>query len=238
MKVEPQHQLALLELAELDLNIAIASKSKRDIASSTEIEVARERLLAISDELIDARNSLGDLELALKCSENDLELVEKRLTQDQSRLLNAQNQKDAEGLQHEIETLKRRRSDLEEVEINILEDLEHATKTVEAILSRKHLAENELKKAEADNNEKEKAVEAKLIELASKREQLAAKLSPELVSLYQRKADRGVAVAKLVGRECGACRLSITASVFDEINSLPTDELAECPSCQAYLVRS
>ena len=75
-------------------------------------------------------------------------------------------------------------------------------------------------------------------DLSSKRTALIGLIDPELAVAYQRKADRGVAVGKLIGRECGACRLSITATNLEEIVALPADEIAECPNCQAYLVRS
>ena len=72
----------------------------------------------------------------------------------------------------------------------------------------------------------------------TKKEALVAELDSEIATAYERKASRGVAVGRLVGRECGACRLSITATNLDEILALPVDEVAECPNCQAFLVRT
>jgi hypothetical protein len=81
-------------------------------------------------------------------------------------------------------------------------------------------------------------LEAQKNDLLAKRKLLVATLDPELAQAYQRKSERGVAVGKLVARECGACRLSITATNLEEIMALPADEVAECPNCQAYLVRA
>ena len=62
-------------------------------------------------------------------------------------------------------------------------------------------------------------------------------ISSELIELYDKKASRGVPVARLLGRECGACRISLGATAFNEVESLARDEIATCPECQAILVR-
>jgi predicted nucleic acid-binding Zn-ribbon protein len=67
----------------------------------------------------------------LKRAESDVELVEGRITKDSERLVHTASAKDAQGLEHELETLRRRRSDLEDIELAIMERLEEA----EAVLS-------------------------------------------------------------------------------------------------------
>jgi uncharacterized protein len=58
-----------------------------------------------------------------------------------------------------------------------------------------------------------------------------------LLEIYEKKSLRGVAVGRLLNRECGACRMTIGATALAEIASTPRDELATCPDCQAILVR-
>jgi predicted nucleic acid-binding Zn-ribbon protein len=72
----------------------------------------------------------------------------------------------------------------------------------------------------------------------TERKSAIAGIDRELAAAYERKFSRGVAVGRLTGRDCGACRLSITATSFEELMALPAEELAECPNCQAFLVRS
>ncbi|MSZ53621.1 MAG: hypothetical protein F2600_02690, partial [Actinobacteria bacterium] len=74
MKANLQDQKWLLELVEIDLSLVRNAGDKAKLLSATAISEANERALALSDHLIDARNRVGDLELELKRSENDLEL--------------------------------------------------------------------------------------------------------------------------------------------------------------------
>lgn len=238
MKANLQDQKRLLELVELDLSLVRNSSDKSKLLAATDIQVASEKALSLSDQLIDARNKFGDLELELKRSENDLELVEKRIAKDNDRLATTSSSRDALGIEHELTTLAKRKSDLEDAELGTLEALELVRAELKAAESTKASAEQELgslRSALAANTAK---LDSQRAELSSKRTALVGLLDPELAVAYQRKADRGVAVGKLLGRECGACRLSITATNLEEIVAMPADEIAECPNCQAYLVRS
>ena len=238
MRANLQDQKSLLELAQLDLDLARNASDKSKLLASTEIETASNLALSLSDQLIDARNRVGDLELELKRSENDLELVENRIEKDKQRLGTTSSPKDAQGIEHELASLAKRKSDLEDAELSIMELLDQVRGELAEATQNKQQADQELANLREQLATNVAALEAKRIELAASRQKLVATIDPELATAYQRKADRGSSVGRLVGRECGACRLSITATNLDEILALPADEIAECPNCQAYLVRS
>ena len=119
-----------------------------------------------------------------------------------------------------------------------MEVLETVRAELSAAEKAKAAAENELTQLRSALATNAAELDSARAELSSKRSALVGLIEPELASAYQRKADRNVAAGRLVGRECGACRLSITATNLEEILALPADEIAECPNCQAYLVRS
>ena len=238
MKANLQDQKRLLELVDLDLSLVRNAGDKAKLLSATAISEANENALALSDHLIDARNRVGDLELELKRSENDLELVENRIAKDNQRLSSTSSAKDAQGIEHELTTLAKRKSELEDTELGIMEVLETVRAELSAAEKAKAAAEQELTRLRSALATDTAELDSARAELSSKRSALVSLIEPELAVAYQRKADRNVAAGRLVGRECGACRLSITATNLEEILALPADEIAECPNCQAYLVRS
>ena len=238
MKANLQDQKRLLELVDLDLSLVRNAGDRSKLLSATAISEASEKALALSDRLIDARNRVGDLDLELKRSENDLELVENRIAKDNQRLTSTTSAKDAQGIEHELTTLAKRKSELEDAELGIMEVLETVRAELSEAENAKSAAEQELAALRSALDTNTSALDSARAELSSKRSALVGLIEPELAAAYQRKADRNVAVGKLVGRECGACRLSITATNLEEILALPADEIAECPNCQAYLVRS
>jgi predicted nucleic acid-binding Zn-ribbon protein len=238
VKANLQDQKRLLELVDLDLSLVRNAGDRSKLLSATAISEASEKALALSDRLIDARNRVGDLELELKRSENDLELVENRIEKDNQRLTSTTSAKDAQGIEHELTTLAKRKSELEDAELGIMEVLETVRAELSEAKNAKSAAEQELAALRSALDTNTSVLDSARAELSSKRSTLVGLIEPELAVAYQRKADRNVAVGKLVGRECGACRLSITATNLEEILALPADEIAECPNCQAYLVRS
>ncbi|CAB4899167.1 unannotated protein [freshwater metagenome] len=238
MKANSQDQKRLLELVDLDLSLVRNAGDRSRLLSATAISEASDKALALSDRLIDARNRVGDLELELKRSENDLELVENRIAKDNQRLSSTTSAKDAQGIEHELTTLAKRKSELEDAELGIMEALETVRAELSEAEASKSAAEQELTQLRSALETNTSALDSARAELSSKRSALVGLIEPELAAAYQRKADRNVAAGKLVGRECGACRLSITATNLEEILALPADEIAECPNCQAYLVRS
>lgn len=238
MKANLQDQKRLLELVELDLNLVKNASEKTKLLAATDIQIASEKALALSDQLIDARNKVGDLELELKRSENDLELVENRINKDNQRLSTTSSSKDAQGIEHELITLAKRKSELEDTELGIMEELDKVRAELIAAENAKAEAESELNSLRSALSSNASTLDSQRAELTAKRVALVGLIDPELAVAYQRKADRAVAVGRLTGRECGACRISITATNLEEIVALPADEISECPNCQAYLVRS
>jgi len=238
LRANLQDQKSLLEMGQLDIDLGRNASEKAKLLASTEIEVASDLALALSDQLIDARNKVGDLELELKRSENDLELVETRIAKDKQRLTTTSSPKDAQGIEHELTSLAKRKSELEDLELAVMEELEKVRSELDAVSSNKHLAEAELSGLREKLASNLTELDSERARLVASREKLIATLDPELAVVYQRKADRGSSVGRLIGRECGACRLSITATNLDEILALAPDEIAECPNCQALLVRS
>jgi len=237
MKATQNQQQDLLSLANLDLEISRSKATITTIASGAQFTKLREQQRELAGRLIAARNQLDTVELELKRSEADLELVESRIKKDKERLASTNNAKDAQGIQSELESLARRKSDLEDIELAILDELEAAKAVFATVAVDKAAIDEELDKGVS-------AAEGELLKLRSgldlkqndRAKQFAA-LPTELAELYNKKASRGVPVARLIGRECGACRISLGASAFNEVESLARDEIATCPECQAILVR-
>jgi predicted nucleic acid-binding Zn-ribbon protein len=231
-------QKRLLEIVDLDLELARNSNETAKLVADTQIEAASNQALALSDQLIDARNRVGDLELELKRSELDLELVENRIAKDKHLLGTTSSTKDAQGIEHELTSLNKRKGELEETELGVMEELENLRSELQKVTDAKQQAETNLHQLRTQISEDSSKLADSRSQLLTKKEALVAELDSEIATAYERKASRGVAVGRLVGRECGACRLSITATNLDEILALPVDEVAECPNCQAFLVRT
>ena len=237
MKASEAQQADLLSLANLDHEISRSKAAIKNLSSGAQFTQMREAQRDLAAKLINARNALDTVELELKRSETDLDLVEQRIAKDIARLNTTNNSKDAQGIQSELESLKRRKSDLEDIELAILDQKEEASAAYATVASDKSIVDEELSDAEDRNEAEIMKLRSGLDLLSNDRAQQAARLSSELMELYEKKASRGVPVGRLVGRDCGACHISLGATALNEVQSLPRDEIATCPECQAILIR-
>jgi hypothetical protein len=237
MKATEAQQADLLSLANLDQEISRSKAAIKNLSSETQFADLRAVQRDLAAKLISARNALDTVELELKRSETDLDLVEQRIAKDVARLNTTNNAKDAQGIQSELESLKRRKSDLEDIELAILEQKEEVSAAYATVSSDKSSVDEELSASEARNEAEIMKLRSGLDLLSNDRAQQAARVSADLLELYDKKASRGVPVARLDGRECGGCRIGLGATALNEVQSLPRDEIATCPECQAILIR-
>ena len=237
MKASEAQQADLLSLANLDHEISRSKVAIKNLSSGAQFAEMREAQRDLAAKLINARNALDTVELELKRSETDLELVEQRIAKDIARLNTTNNSKDAQGIQSELESLKRRKSYLEDIELAILEQKEETSAAYATVASDKSIVDEELSVAESRNEAEIVKLRSGLDLLSNDRAQQAARVSSELMELYERKASRGVPVGRLSGRDCGACHISLGATALNDVQSLPRDEIATCPECQAILIR-
>jgi|694.fasta_scaffold99810_2 predicted nucleic acid-binding Zn-ribbon protein len=231
-------QKQLLAIAAFDVELARISNSRKQAQAESELEAASAETLRLSDSLIDARNAVGDLEMELGRAEADLELVGNRITKDKQLLRSTSSAKDAQGIEHELGTLDTRKSELEDAQLQIMELLELAQKNHEQLSQEKQAADTQLAAVQERISTELADLSSQAEKVQTERKSAISSIDQELAGAYERKYSRGVAVGRLTGRDCGACRLSITATSFEELMALPSEELAECPNCQAFLVRS
>lgn len=237
MKLDRVGQSALLRLAEIDLEIAQIKHEITSAIESKELESLRSDLASVAGELIAARTSVENLEESQRRADDDLHLVESRIARDQERLLQTSSPKDAQGIQSEIESLSRRKSELEDTELGVLAELEDAQRTLNEISERRDQINNSMNTLQAEIQAKVDDLKSRGRKLTADKEIVVGKISTDVLSAYELLAKRQIAVGQVVNRSCSACRMGLTASAIDALSDLAEDELGYCPECQAMIVR-
>lgn len=237
MKVSQNQLQDLLELTVTDQVITRTKNEVDGLRNSPVLAQLQVELRASSTKYIEANNKTDGLKLELKRVETDLATVEQRIKRDNTTLHSTGSARDAMAIQSELKSLNKRKSDLEEISLELMDQLAIAQAELENHVRDRAQIEERLR-AETETLQ---ATAAKLISgltlRSADRAQLASRLSSELFELYAAKAKRGVPVGRLTHRECGACNMTITAAALQELLNSPSDELISCPECGAILVR-
>lgn len=237
MKASHQQQETLLELSQIDLQIRRNHIATDSLINGTEIESARAELMKLSETLLNERNALDALEIDLSRAAQDLALVEDRINKDNQRLEQSSNQKDIQGIQHELVSLAKRKDTLEDAELELLDRVEAQKSQVESISAEREAAQSLLASLEAAQASELAKLKSGAMLLAEDRVRALANLSEELGAHYERLKARGAGVGRFSGISCGACGMTMTGASLDEVRATPMDELAHCAECNGILVR-
>lgn len=237
MKASHQQQETLLELSQIDLQIRRNQLATQALVNGTEIETARAELMKLSETLLNERNALDALEVELSRAAQDLSMVEERITKDNQRLEQSSNQKDIQGIQHELVSLAKRKDTLEDAELELLERVEAQRAQVEGIASSREAAQKLLASLEEGQAAEIAKLKSGAMLLAEDRARAVTNLSEELAAHYEKLKARGAGVGRFSGISCGACGMTMTGASLDEVRATPMDELAHCAECNGILVR-
>lgn len=237
MKIDKAGQSALLKLSQVDLEIEQIKTEISKAINSKELSEASGKLSEISGEVLAARTHFENLKMEARKADDNLHLVEERIVRDLERLNTTSSSKDAQAMQSEVESLTRRKSDLEEVELEVLERLEESEKLLEVVSTKREQLSKEVSSLQEQIQAQVDELKSRGRKLTADREILVSKVSEEILVRYQNLAAKQIAVGQVENRACSACRMGLTASTIDLLASLAEDEIGNCPECLAMIVR-
>lgn len=232
-----QEQQALLELARLELELSRTNSALRVLDKNVEVGAAREAQLESAESLLDAHAKLERLQGELTKVLADIELVNQRIVQDQSKAKVVNSERELKAVEAELESLATRKGLLEDNQLNLLQEIEDSSKSIELLTATRSELNQKLEVLLKQVQDQVDSLGAQASELSNKRESVAKEISASLLEVYRRKAERGVPVGQTLGRDCSACRLAINGVEFDAMMALSEDALPTCPNCDAFIIR-
>lgn len=240
MKASPAQQKELLRLQALDTRIQQTQHQARALPQLAELtalggtaEKTRMTLAARTGELEDVRIELGRIE-------SDVDVVEKRIARDTDRVEHTSSVKDVQALETELAALRKRHTDLEEIELAVMERLEEREAAVAEVEAARDALAGQISAAEQARDVRLAELDRELADLARDRETIAATLTEDLRALYEKRrvVGRGNAAALLRARTCSGCTMTLTGNDLENVRAAAADEVVFCPDCGAILVRT
>jgi predicted nucleic acid-binding Zn-ribbon protein len=239
MQAKLDDQLRVLRLAEIDqLAVTLNQKIK------TLPEALKHREITIEFETtrdlrIAAETELSDLSGEINRAENDVEQVAKRIERDEARLNAGQGSpKELEQMQHELISLNSRRSELEEIELEVMMRADGIKDRIKDLKSKESELANQLADAATAKDSALSLVQKEIDNAVNSRAELLPQIDKALLDLYEKIRSNGlVGAARLINGNCGGCNLTINAGDLSKLIALPDEEVARCEECRCILVR-
>ena len=235
-------QLSLLDLQSVDTTLAQLHHRRQTLPQHGAIAKLRTERVAVASDLVAAETRISDLELEQAKAEADLEPVRERLSRNQVRITNGAiaDPKALSSMLEEVIHLKKRISDLEDAELDVMEQLEAALASQETLRARAARIDANLSEASADRDRQLAALEAEMGGLRQQRAEIAPLIPADLLALYGKigASHAGVGAAELRARRCTGCQLEVNAADLRAFSAAADDQVLRCEECGRILIRT
>src|SRR6266513_1687531 len=215
----------LLDLQAIDTTIDRLDVRKRALEGEGELAIAR----AQADL---AERELGEIRLEIDTFDRD----GAKLEHETDSLARKAAAKEMGSIQHEVDHLKKRKSEREDELLVVLERRENVEQRAKEAQEHATELRSALDHVAGDAARELDAVGAELATRRDERARLAAQFDPELLELYEdlRRQKKGVAAVALVDGVCQGCHEKLSAVELDRVKR--TEALARCEYCRRILV--
>ncbi len=239
MKAEVVQQRSLLEVAEIDAELNRVEHRASHMAEVKRVEEIQATHSAANDRLAALQLAIEDLDAQVAKFESEIDAVRQREDRDRKLLQGGTvDAKQLTELQHELQTLERRQSSLEDSLLEVMERREELQSEQSGELTKIDELQSELSAAQQASEEARGQLDTVKSQNLSRRAEIVAGLDASLVDLYERQRSKGGPGAGLLqGRRCGACRIEIDRGELARISAAADDDVLRCPECGAILLR-
>jgi uncharacterized protein len=231
---------ALLAVQEHDTRIDQLRHRRRSLPERAELDALMTEVAAVEAAVADAQ--VRHDELSRGQSRIDDEVASLRAKADKSNDTmyggTVTNPRQLGALQEEIAALKRRISQLEDQELELMEQSEPVEAELTDLGARRSALDERAMALRARIAEEEATIDAELGQVGAERAALADGVDPDLLREYDGiRARLGIAIARLVGGSCQGCHLSLSAVEVDRIRRLDSEVAVHCEECGRLLAR-
>jgi predicted nucleic acid-binding Zn-ribbon protein len=242
VKAAPDDQLRLLDLQALDSALDRLAHRRQTLPELAEVEELTARVARLADDIVLLETEDSDLGREQAKVDGDVEQVRARMQRDQQRLESGQvgSPKELENLQSEIESLHRRQSELEDVELEVMEKREVVQGRLDELQREREQTTLKLAETEQRRDTTFAEIDAEVDKTTTQRTELAGTLPTDLTALYEkvRGSSAGVGAAALRRGQCEGCHLQLNTTDLNRIREADADEVLRCEECRRILVRT
>jgi hypothetical protein len=222
----------LYQLQEIDLQLEADEQTLTRLASQLGESQA---VVSTRNRLTLENQRLEELKRQQRSHEWEIDDLTSKITAAEQKLYGGRvgNPKELASLQHEVETLKSKRTRVEDKVLEIMEQIEQAESSVMSLGKELKALESNWQSQQQRLSSEIDELKLALADLKHKRGTQLASIDPQAIELYDRiKKQKVTAVAKVEQGICQGCRISLSATQLQQVR---TGGLMQCSNCGRIL---
>lgn len=226
----------LLDVQDLDSQIDRLLEERQNLPDLAAYKKVHDELEALESEISEASATLRTLELDFDKSEGELEMLESKLNEHETRLFaGSMTARETEHMRIEVESLRGQREAMESRVLKLLDDVDPVREHVGSLTDSHEQLLAEKARLEASIKDDWKRIDAEIARKEERKVEAIKPVPPDLLELYEtlRAAKEGVAVGRFEGGVCGGCNMALSPA---ERNEAMSAEIPRCVHCRRILV--
>lgn len=239
MKASVRQQLVLLDLQDVDTQLARLQRRRSSLPERAALEELESQREAARQAFMAAQGELDERQAELGKIEDDVRLVTERRARDEALLTATTSPKEAQALQGELDTLQARQTLLEDRELESMQSNEDAQRAFDAANEALQRLEGRRAEILGAIASAEAEIDTSISAATTARGNLAAEVQGDLLEEYESlRARTGIGAARLRGNVSEASNMALTPAELSDINATDPEEIVYCPGTGAILVRA
>jgi predicted nucleic acid-binding Zn-ribbon protein len=233
-----QTLIDLLELQRIDSSIDRLNSQLSNLPEQAELDQLQERYRALEKEHAEKQALLDEVSNRQRKLDAEIEGVDQKIKLEEARMYDGDvtSPRELASLVAEVDSLKRRRSRIEDSDLEVMEEREAYEKDLKAVSEELDALKAAIEDAIDRRNKASGDLNVQLDTQGAARTASTAKFDPELLAFYDdlRASKGGVGAAELSDDTCLGCHIKLPAQEVARVRSAPG--MAFCDECGRILV--
>lgn len=226
----------LLDVQALDLDIDRLLHRRSTLPELERYRLTQEQIDDLEGRIGARAEELHQLELDTDKAEGELELLENKLKEQETRLFaGGMSARETEHMRLEVQSLRGQQGASEERVLSLLDRLDPARDDLSRLEAEREALVNEKEKLEAAITADWRQIDNEIARKEERKREALAPVPSELVELYEtlRSTKEGVAVGRLDDDICGGCHMRLSPA---EVVEAKKSDPPRCVHCRRILV--
>jgi predicted nucleic acid-binding Zn-ribbon protein len=228
----------LLDLQAEDSEIRLLNERRAALPEAARLAEVNDHLAELDSDKAIAKKQDDEIGREQHRLEGEIELIDQKIAKEEQRLFSGavSNPKELAGLQAEVASLKKRKSGLEDEDLEVMEQKESSAATLARLTAEHEELSKEAEELGRKVSELTAEIDTALQAHTAKRNEIAPDIPEDLLSLYDkiREAKSGVGAAVLEAGTCQGCHTKLPQVEFEKIRA--EGGLQRCDNCRRILV--